>query len=110
MRGTSLVAAGRNGAIAVIAIAESGSLYDPKDTFYMDKIAVGPEAAGCIDIRLSPRRNVHAIAKALGKPVGEVTCVVLDRPRHEAGCHSRVGSPRHRMSFNSTHEGVQRGG
>jgi fructose-1,6-bisphosphatase II len=38
------VAAGRNGAIAVIAIAESGSLYDPKDTFYMDKIAVGPEA------------------------------------------------------------------
>ena len=87
--GTSLVAGGRNGAVSVIAIAESGALYDPGAAFYMDKLAVGPEVAsraarcGGIDINESPTHNVHVIARALNKPIGDVTCVVLDRPRHE---------------------------
>lgn len=49
----------------------------------MDKLAVGPSAAGAIDITATPTVNVHSIARALNKSVGDVTCVVLDRPRHE---------------------------
>lgn len=49
----------------------------------MDKLAVGPAAAGAVDITATPTDNVHAIARALGKSVGDVTCVVLDRERHE---------------------------
>jgi len=81
--GTSLVAQGRNGAVSVIAIADRKTLYDPGRAFYMNKIAVGPEAAGVMDINLPPGENVRRIAKAVGKPVSEVTCVVLDRPRHD---------------------------
>ena len=80
--GTSLVAGGRGGAISVIAVAESGAMYDPGAAFYMDKICVGPGARGHVDITKSPTINVHAIARALRKSVGDVTCVVLDRERH----------------------------
>jgi fructose-1,6-bisphosphatase II len=80
--GTTLVAGGRNGAVSVIAIAERGAMFDPGPAFYMDKLVVGPAAVGHVDITRSPTVNVHAIARALKKPVSEVTCVVLDRDRH----------------------------
>lgn len=80
--GTAACATGRSGAIAVIALAESGALYDPGPAWYMNKIAVGPAARDCIDITAPVATNLHAIAGALGKPVGELTVVLLDRPRH----------------------------
>ena len=81
--GTSLIAGGKDGAIAVIAIAERGAMFDPGPVaFYVDKIAVGPEAAGHVNLSRSPAVNVHAIAKAKRKAVADVTCAVLDRERH----------------------------
>ena len=81
--GTSLIAGGKDGAIAVIAIAERGAMFDPGPVaFYVDKIAVGPEAAGHVNLSRSPTVNVHAIAKAKRKAVADVTCAVLDRERH----------------------------
>jgi fructose-1,6-bisphosphatase II len=58
-------------------------MYDPGPCFYMDKIAVGAEAAGSIDITATPTENLNNVAKALGKSVRDVTAVVLDRPRHD---------------------------
>ncbi|WIM68514.1 class II fructose-bisphosphatase [Corynebacterium breve] len=81
--GTRLMAEGRPNAISVIAAAERGTMYNPKDAFYMNKIAVGPEAAGKIDINASVEDNIKAVAKAKGVLPIEVTVVVLDRPRHE---------------------------
>ena len=81
--GTSLIAGGKEGAIAVIAIAERGAMFDPGPVgFYVDKIAVGPECAGKVSLSSSPTVNVHAIAKAKNKAVKDVTCAVLDRERH----------------------------
>ncbi|MEZ5178539.1 MAG: class II fructose-bisphosphatase [Acidimicrobiales bacterium] len=81
--GTTLTALGRGNAVAVIAVSERGTMFDPGPCVYMEKIAVGPEAADVIDIRESATYNVQAVAKALGKQVHEVTAVVLDRPRHD---------------------------
>ena len=81
--GTRLMAEGRPNAISVIAAAERGCMYNPKDAFYMNKIAVGPEAAGKIDITASVADNVRAVAAAKGVKPSEVTVVVLDRPRHK---------------------------
>ncbi len=58
-------------------------MYDPKHIFYMNKIAVGPEAAGVIDIEAPVSDNLEKVAKVLGKSVEDVTVVLLDRPRHE---------------------------
>ncbi|MFW0791110.1 class II fructose-bisphosphatase [Gordonia sp. CPCC 205333] len=80
--GTTLMAEGRPNSIAVIALAERGAMYDPSAVFYMDKIAVGPEAKGAIDIDQSVEWNVNSVAKTKGIEVGDVTVVVLDRPRH----------------------------
>ncbi|RAV31557.1 class II fructose-bisphosphatase, partial [Corynebacterium heidelbergense] len=80
--GTTLMAEGRPNAIAVIAAAERGSMYDPSAVFYMSKIAVGPEAVGVVDIEAPVRHNIHAVAKAKGVVPGDITVVVLDRPRH----------------------------
>jgi len=82
--GTSLTAAGRNGALSVIALAEQGSMFDPGPCFYMHKIVVGPRARGVIDITASATDNITAVARQLRKPVQEVSIVVLDRPRHDA--------------------------
>ena len=79
---TDSVAWGRYNAIAVIAAGAKGSLLSAPDT-YMDKIAAGPLAAKVINLNDSVKANLQRVAKALGKPVGEVTVVVLDRPRHE---------------------------
>src|SRR5687767_15649419 len=84
LEGTRLTALGQPNAIAVIAVAERGTMFDPVGAFYMDKIAVGPEAADAIDINASPADNVRAVAKAKGLDVSEVTVVVLERDRHNA--------------------------
>jgi len=80
--GTSLTAQGMNGAISVIALAPRGSMFDPQDSFYMNKIVTGPESASVIDIRASVATNIAAVAKAKSLNVSDITVVVLNRPRH----------------------------
>jgi fructose-1,6-bisphosphatase II len=81
--GTRLSALGMPGALAVIAMADRGSMYAPGSLVYMDKIAVGEEAAGMVDINAPVAHNLRQVAKAKGKDVEEVTAVILDRPRNE---------------------------
>ncbi len=81
--GTRLTAGGMPGALAVIAMADRGSMYAPGSLVYMDKIAVGEEAAGSIDINAPVAHNLRQVAKAKGKDVDEVTVVLLDRPRND---------------------------
>jgi fructose-1,6-bisphosphatase II len=81
--GTTLTAKGANNAISVIAVASRGSMLNLSDAFYMLKLAVGPEAAGVIDIRESITENLKRIAKAKHKSVEELTVVMIDRPRHD---------------------------
>ncbi|WP_018023564.1 class II fructose-bisphosphatase [Corynebacterium ulceribovis] len=81
--GTTLMAEGRPNSISVIAAADRGSMYDPSAVFYMDKIAVGPEAKGVIDLDAPVEHNIKKVAKAKGLAPNEVTVVVLDRPRHQ---------------------------
>lgn len=83
LEGTRLCALGIPGAIAVIAVAERGSMFFPGAALYMDKIAVGPDAADAIDIDLSPTENVKRVAAAKGMAVSDLTVVVLERERHE---------------------------
>jgi fructose-1,6-bisphosphatase II len=81
--GTTLTAHGLPGAITVIAIAEGrGTMYDPGPFVYMDKIAVGPDAAGLIDLDAPIADNLKKIAKARGKEIGELRCLILDRDRN----------------------------
>ena len=80
--GTTLTAYGRANAIAVIAVSERGTMFDPGPCVYMHKIAVGPEAAGSIDITATPTQNLRWIAKAKGESVRDLTVVILDRERH----------------------------
>jgi fructose-1,6-bisphosphatase II len=80
--GTTLTALGRGNALAVIAVSERGTMFDPGPCVYMEKIAVGPDAAGVIDINRSPSANIEAVARAKGESVRDVTVVILDRPRH----------------------------
>ena len=80
--GTSLTAQGMNGAISVIALAPRGSMFDPKDSFYMNKIVTGPDAAGVININASTAENIAAVARAKSLNVSDITVVVLNRPRH----------------------------
>ena len=82
--GTTLTSLGRPNALSVIAVAERGSMFDPGPCVYMEKIAVGPEAAGVIDLDAPPTANLRWISKAKGEPVSDLTVVILDRPRHEA--------------------------
>lgn len=81
LEGTTICAKGGVGSLAVIAAAEHGNFLHAPDT-YMDKIACGPLAKGCIDLDKSPTQNINAVAEALRKPVEDVTVVILDRPRH----------------------------
>ena len=84
LEGTRLTALGQPGAIAVIAVAERGTMLFPGAAFYMEKIAVGPYAVDAIDITRSPTENVQAVAEALGKTTRQVDVVVLERERHDA--------------------------
>jgi fructose-1,6-bisphosphatase II / sedoheptulose-1,7-bisphosphatase len=82
LEGTTICAKNLPNALAVVALAEKGSLLNAPDV-YMDKIAVGPGyAEGTIDIDASPADNIAAVARAKGVPVGEITACILDRPRH----------------------------
>jgi fructose-1,6-bisphosphatase II len=81
LEGTNLCATGAPDAISVIAIADDGQFLNAPDT-YMQKIAVGPEARGVIDLRESPTWNLQRIAKAKGRKVEELTAIILDRDRH----------------------------
>src|SRR3954468_23508156 len=80
--GTTLTAKGMNNAVAVMAVAPRGSMYDPSAVFYMEKLVTGPEAADVVDIRKPVAENIHQVAKAKGSSPSDVTVVLLDRPRH----------------------------
>jgi fructose-1,6-bisphosphatase II len=83
LEGTRLTALGQPNAIAVIAVAERGTMLFPGAALYMEKIAVGPDAIDAIDIERTPTENVNSVAEALGKTPREVDVVVLERDRHE---------------------------
>ncbi|MFE3444495.1 class II fructose-bisphosphatase [Nocardia sp. NPDC059180] len=80
--GTTLMSKGSPGAISVLAVAERGAMFDPSAVFYMHKIAVGPDAAGVIDISAPISDNIRKVAKAKGSSVSDLTVCILDRPRH----------------------------
>jgi fructose-1,6-bisphosphatase II len=82
--GTTLTAKGMNNAIAVLAVAPRGAMYDPSAVFYMKKLVTGPEAADVVDIRDPVAENIRRVAKAKGSEPEDVTVVLLDRPRHNA--------------------------
>lgn len=81
--GTRLLALGRANSLATVALADQGTMFDPGPIVYMDKIAVGPEGKGAIDIEVSPLVNLRSVARAVGKAIQDLTVMVLDRPRHE---------------------------
>jgi len=83
LEGTNLVATGQGGAITVLAASEKGGLTNAPDT-YLEKLAVGPIAAGCVDITRPAAENTHRIAEALRRKTSDITVIILDRPRHEA--------------------------
>lgn len=82
VEGTNLVAKGLPNALAVIAVAPRGTLLNAPD-MYMEKIAVGPEAKGCVHLDSPIEVNLNAVARAKGKSINEVTVVILDRDRHQ---------------------------
>jgi fructose-1,6-bisphosphatase II len=82
VEGTTLTSLGRGNAISVIAMSERGTMFDPGPCVYMEKVAVGPECVGAIDITATPTENLQAVAKAKGESVRDVTAVILDRERH----------------------------
>src|SRR5213078_3791624 len=81
--GTTLMAKGMPNALAVLAVAERGAMFDPSAVFYMEKLAVGPEAAGKVELGAPIAENIRRVAKAKNSSVGDVTVCILDRPRHE---------------------------
>ncbi len=81
--GTTLTSLGRGNALSVIAVSERGTMFDPGPCVYMSKIAVGPDAAGAIDITATATQNLRWIAKAKRASVRDLTVAILDRPRHE---------------------------
>jgi fructose-1,6-bisphosphatase II len=80
--GTTLTALGRGNAIAVIAVSERGTMFDPGPCVYMEKIAAGPDGVGVIDITRPVAENIEALAQAKGTTPRDITAVVLDRDRH----------------------------
>jgi len=96
--GTRLTAEGMPGALAVLALAERGSMYAPGKLVYMDKIAVGEEAVGVVDLDAPIAENLNKVAKVKGKDVDDLTAIILDRPRNakcieavrEAGARIRL--------------------
>ncbi|MEU9187830.1 class II fructose-bisphosphatase [Streptomyces sp. NPDC048484] len=81
--GTTLTAAGMTNAIAVLAAADRGTMFDPSAVFYMDKLVTGPEAADFVDINAPVSVNIRRVARAKRVTPEDVTVVVLDRPRHD---------------------------
>ena len=83
LEGTNLVATGQANAITVLAASERGGLVHAPDT-YLEKLCVGPTVAGHVDIQKSPAENIGRIAEVLGRRIGDITVVILERPRHDA--------------------------
>lgn len=82
--GTRLLSLGMPGAISVVALAARGTMYSaPPGVFYMNKIAVGSRAKGAIDAGATVSQNIASVSRALGREKGNITIMVLDRPRHE---------------------------
>ena len=81
--GTTLTAKGLNGAIAVVALAERGTMFDPGPCVYMEKIACGPEGREVVDLDAPIADNLKGLAKEKGKDVSDITVIMLDRSRHE---------------------------
>ncbi len=96
--GTTLTSLGRNNAISVIAVSERDTMFDPGPCVYMEKIAVGPAAVDVVDLDAPITANLHAVAKALGEDIDDITVTILDRDRHtdiirecrEAGARIRL--------------------
>lgn len=82
VEGTSLLAKGLANAIAIVGLAPKGAMWNPGPAFYLNKLVVGPEAKGKVDLDAPPADNLQAIAQAKGIRVEEVTVVILDRPRN----------------------------
>ncbi|MBC7242261.1 MAG: class II fructose-bisphosphatase [Anaerolineae bacterium] len=83
VEGTTLLAQGQPNALSVVAMAERGTMFFPGPIVYMDKIAVGPEAKGAIDIEAPVAVNLRNVARARGKDINDLTVVMLDRDRHK---------------------------
>lgn len=83
LEGTRLLAGGRPNALAVIAAAPRGRLWNPGASLYMEKLVVGAEAGEAIDLRVSATENLHRIAEGLGRSVSSLTVFVLDKARHQ---------------------------
>ncbi len=81
--GTRLLAEGRPGAIAVLAAAPTGTMFDPGPAVYMHKVVVGAEAADVVDLDMPIPDLLRAVAGAMGRQVGNLTVMMLDRPRHD---------------------------
>ncbi|MFJ2827681.1 class II fructose-bisphosphatase [Streptomyces sp. NPDC087263] len=81
--GTTLTAKGMTNAIAVLAAADRGTMFDPSAVFYMDKLVTGPEAADFVDINAPVSVNIRRVARAKRSTPEDVTVVILDRPRHD---------------------------
>ncbi len=98
VEGTRLLAEGRPGSLAVMAGAPAGTMFDPGPCVYMEKLVVGPAAVGAIDLERPIDENLAAVAKASGRPLADITVVMLDRERHdeakrrirEAGCRLQL--------------------
>jgi fructose-1,6-bisphosphatase II len=80
--GTTLMSKGMPNAISVLAVADRGAMFDPSAVFYMNKIAVGPEAAHVLDITAPIADNIRAVARVKDLSVRDMTVCILDRPRH----------------------------
>src|SRR5215207_3914779 len=85
LEGTRLCAQGRPSALAVIALSERGTMFDPGPCVYMEKMAGGPQIADLLDLDRPLGETIGLIAERKGTEIGDVMVVVLDRPRHEEG-------------------------
>ena len=97
--GTTLAAKGMANAIAVVALAERGTMFDPGPCYYMEKLAVGRDAVGVVDFQAPIEENLRRIAQAKGADVEELTVCILDRPRHEQDLVRRVRATGARIKF-----------
>ena len=97
--GTTLTAKSLPNAIAVVALAERGTMFDPGPCVYMEKLAVGSDAAGAVDFQAPVEENLRRIAAAKGMAVEELTVCILDRPRHQEELVGRVRATGARIKF-----------
>jgi fructose-1,6-bisphosphatase II len=97
--GTTLTAKSLPNAIAVVALAERGTMFDPGPCVYMEKLAVGRDAAGAVDFEAPVEENLRRIAAAKGMAVEELTVCILDRPRHQEELVGRVRATGARIKF-----------